>query len=380
MATSPTQPQILAAARVFTPDELFSPGWVEVANGRVMAVGGGPAYRSGAGTIVDLGDVTIAPGFVDLHAHGGGGASYTDGAQAATLARAMHLSHGSTSGMASLVTDTVERLADQIRALRPLVDRVDLLGVHLEGPWLAPRYRGAHDPSLLRTPSGEDVDRLLRAGPIAMVTIAPEVPGGLAAICRLVDAGVLVAIGHSDATYAEARTAFAEGARILTHMHKAHRPLHHREPGPAQAALGSPGVILEVIADGVHVHPAVVADILRTRPGRVALVADAMAAAGAGDEDYRLGPLNAVVRGGVARIGGPDGPIAGSTLTLDRALRWAVDSGVEFSVALSAATRIPADVIGRGDLGRLTPGARADLVVLDPSLPVTSVMRGCHWI
>lgn len=236
MATSPTQPQILAAARVFTPDELFSPGWVEVANGRVMAVGGGPAYRSGAGTIVDLGDVTIAPGFVDLHAHGGGGASYTDGAQAATLARAMHLSHGSTSGMASLVTDTVERLADQIRALRPLVDRVDLLGVHLEGPWLAPRYRGAHDPSLLRTPSGEDVDRLLRAGPIAMVTIAPEVPGGLAAICRLVDAGVLVAIGHSDATYAEARTAFAEGARILTHMHKAHRPLHHREPGPAQAA------------------------------------------------------------------------------------------------------------------------------------------------
>lgn len=380
MATSPTQPQILAAARVFTPDELFSPGWVEVANGRVMAVGGGPAYRSGAGTIVDLGDVTIAPGFVDLHAHGGGGASYTDGAQAATLARAMHLSHGSTSGMASLVTDTVERLADQIRALRPLVDRVDLLGVHLEGPWLAPRYRGAHDPSLLRTPSGEDVDRLLRAGPIAMVTIAPEVPGGLAAICRLVDAGVLVAIGHSDATYAEARTAFAEGARILTHMHNAHRPLHHREPGPAQAALGSPGVILEVIADGVHVRPAVVADILRTRPGRVALVADAMAAAGAGDGDYRLGPLNAVVRGGVARIGGPDGPIAGSTLTLDRALRWAVDSGVEFSVALSAATRIPADVIGRGDLGRLTPGARADLVVLDPSLRVTSVMRGCHWI
>jgi len=352
---------------------------VRVDGDRIAGVGAGrPAPEAVA---VDLGDAVLAPGFVDLHTHGGGGAAYTDGAQAAETARSTHLAHGTTSTMASLVTDTVDRLVEQVRALAPLVEQGELIGVHLEGPWLAERYRGAHDPALLRPPTPADVDRLLEAGPIAMVTIAPELPGGLDAVRRLAEAGVLVAIGHSDATYAQALEAFAAGARVVTHLHNAHRPLHHREPGPAQAAIDTPGVVLELIADGVHVHPAVVADALRTRAGRVALVTDAMAAAGAGDGDYLLGPLTAVVRDGVARIGGPDGPIAGSTLTLDRALRYAVHTaGVPLDVALDALTRVPADVLGRADLGRIAAGARADLVVLSPELQVTRVLRAGRWI
>lgn len=377
--------QILTAATVLTPDAVLSPGWVRVEGDRVTEVGDGlPHGSSGSAgrdewVATDLGAVTLAPGFVDVHSHGGGGAAYTDGVEAAGIARAAHLAHGTTSTMASLVTDTVDRLVDQVRALAPLVARDELLGVHLEGPWLAERYKGAHDPELLRAPSPEDVDRLIAAGPVAMVTLAPELPGAAEAVRRFVEAGVLVAVGHSDATYDQALGAFAAGARVVTHLHNAHRPLHHREPGPAQAAIDTPGVVLELIADGVHVHPAVVGDTLRTRAGRVALVTDAMAAAGAGDGDYRLGPLTAVVRDGVARIGGADGPIAGSTLTLDRAVRLAVARGIPLAEAVAAASRVPADLLGRADLGRIAPGARADLVVLDADLAVARVMRAGHW-
>lgn len=364
---------------MLAPTGPLRPGWVRVEGDRIRAVGADRPTDPGAAAVTDLGAVILAPGFVDMHAHGGGGASYTDGAAAAEVALATHRAHGTTAGMASLVTDSIERLAEQVRALAPLVERGDLLGVHLEGPWLAERYHGAHDPGLLRPPTAADVDRLLDAGPVAMVTLAPELPGGMAAVRRLVDAGVLVAVGHSDATYEQARAAFAAGARVVTHLHNAHRPLHHRDPGPAQAAIDTPGVVLELIADGVHVHPAVVGDTLRTRVGRVALVTDAMAAAGAGDGVYRLGPLTAVVRDGVARIRGTEGRIAGSTLTLDRAVRLAVDVGVELGAAVDAATRVPADLLGRPDLGRLAAGARADLVVLDADLHAARVMQAGRW-
>ncbi|HPF82265.1 MAG TPA: amidohydrolase family protein, partial [Tetrasphaera australiensis] len=197
--------QVLTAATVLTPDAVLSPGWVRVEGDRITEVGDGlpPGPTGSAGrdewVATDLGAATLAPGFVDVHSHGGGGAAYTDGVEAAGIARAAHLAHGATSTMASLVTDTVDRLVDQVRALAPLVACDDLLGVHLEGPWLAERYKGAHDPGLLRAPSPEDVDRLIAAGPVAMVTLAPELPGASEAVRRFVEAGVLVAIGHSDA-------------------------------------------------------------------------------------------------------------------------------------------------------------------------------------
>ncbi len=370
---------LLAAERVVLPDRILRPGWVRVQHDQIVGVGPGDP----AGDATRLGSVTVAPGFVDMHCHGGGGAAFTDGADAARVVLATHLRHGTTALLASLVTDRVEVLEQQVRALAALVAADQLLGVHLEGPWLADAYRGAHDPALLRDPHPGDVERLLAAAPgaVRMVTLAPERQHGLAAVARLVEDGVVAAIGHSDATYAQAGAAIEAGASVVTHLFNAHRPVHHREPGLALAAAEDPGVTLELVADGVHVHPALVGDVLRTRVGRVALVTDAMAAAGSGDGSYRLGPLAVQVRDGVARVGGPTGPIAGSTLTLDRALRCAVHAaGVDLLTAVTAATRVPADALGRPDLGRLAPGARADLVVLDDDLQVRAVMRAGAWL
>ncbi len=359
---------------------------------RIVAVGAGtrpaatPTAHRGGARHTDLGGLTLAPGFVDLHCHGGGGASFTDGAVAAERVRQLHLAHGTTSIMASLVTDRVERLADQIHALAELVTADLLLGVHLEGPWLATAYAGAHDRGRLRAPSPEQARRLLdiASGAVRMVTLAPELDADRATTSLLRERGVVVAIGHTEATYAQTRATIDAGARVITHVFNAHRPMHHREPGPALAGLADPRVVVELIADGVHVHPAIVRDTLLTRPARVALVTDAMAAAGVGDGDHRLGPLHVSVRDGVARISGlPDGregPIAGSTLTLDRAIRYAVQAaGVDLATALRAATTTPADVLGRRDLGRIESGARADLVGLDDTLTVRAVLRGGQW-
>ena len=279
--------------------------------------------------------------------------------------------------MASLVTDAMPVLERQVRALVPLVRSGELLGIHLEGPWLSELHHGAHDPDLLRDPTPQDLDTLLTAGEgtVRMVTLAVERLGGPAAVRRLVAAGVIIAPGHSHATYAEANDAIDAGASVATHLFNAERPIDHREPGLIVALLERPEVTVEVIADGNHLHPAVVGDIARLKPGRFALVTDAMAAAGSGDGDYRLGPLNAEVRGGVARVAGTS-TIAGSTLTLDRAVRFCVDRvGIDLIDAIRAATLTPATVLGRADIGRIEPGAYADLVVLGTDLSVEAVYR-----
>lgn len=373
--------EVLAAATVHTPAGLLEPGWVRVDGDRVVEVGAGQP----AGPSTALGDVVLAPGFVDMHNHGGGGRAFTEGAEAAETVLATHLSHGTTSVVASLVTDTIDVLERQVRDLRPLVEDGRLVGTHLEGPWLSEMHCGAHDPALLSDPDPHDVARLVEAGggTIAMVTLAVERDGGLDAVRRLHDAGVLVALGHSHATYAEALAAINAGASVATHLYNAARPVQHREPGLTLALLESPGVTVELIADGVHVHPAMIRDVARRAPGRVALITDAMGAAGGGDGDYDLGPLRVRVVDGVARLARPDGStgaIAGSTLTLDRAVRFAVQqAGLGVHEAICAATQTPADRLGRADLGRIGPGARADLVVLDGGLQVQRVMRAGQW-
>jgi N-acetylglucosamine-6-phosphate deacetylase len=313
--------------------------------------------------------------------HGGGGASFDAGTATAadTVVRA-HLAHGTTSMMASLVTDTHDVMTAAIRELTLLVDDGALAGVHLEGPWLSPQRSGAHQPGSLTHPDPAAVESLLAAGggSVRMVTLAPELPGGLAAVAQLVEAGVVVGIGHTDATYDIARQALDSGASVGTHLFNAMRPLHHREPGAVGALLDSEADV-ELIADGVHLHPAVLRTALRAKPGRSALVTDAMAAAAAADGDYRLGQMAVEVRDGVARLAG-QGAIAGSTLTMDAAVRYCVhEAGIDLRDAIEAATATPARILGLADVGTLEPGRLADLVVLDDGLQVLRVMRRGVW-
>ncbi|WP_338537647.1 N-acetylglucosamine-6-phosphate deacetylase [Janibacter terrae] len=367
---------ILAADRVLAPGRTLAPGWVRVAGDRIVGTGeGGPPSPA---EVVLPG--TLAPGFVDTHCHGGGGASFTvgDADEAATVAAA-HLRHGTTSLVASLVTDEVAALDRSMRGLRDLVTDGLLAGLHLEGPWLARDFCGAHEPALLRPPSPEDVEQLLAAGgdALRMVTLAPELDGGLDAVRRVVGAGAVAAVGHTDATWEQTRAAIDAGASTATHLYNQVRGLHHRRPGPIAALLQDERVSVELISDGVHVHPAMLRLALGAAPGRIVLVTDAMGAAAAADGDYHLGPIHVQVRDGVART--PSGAIAGSTLTMAAAVRHSVASGFTLEQAVDAATRAPAAALGLGDVGRIEAGARADLVVLDETLEVTAVMRSGSW-
>lgn len=373
---------ILTAAQVVTPARILAPGWLHLDGDRIVEVGEGVPPHS---PDLDLGDVTVSPGFVDLHVHGGGGASFDAGTAEAgvTVARA-HLTHGTTSMAASLVTDTPERMSHAVRELALLVDDGLLAGVHLEGPWLSPQRSGAHRPGSLTHPEPAAVEALLAAGggAVRMVTLAPELPGGVDAVRLLADAGVVAAIGHTDATYDETRAAIDAGARVGTHLFNAMRPLHHREPGTVGALLDT-AVDVELVADGVHLHPAVLRTAFAAKPGRCILVTDAMAAAGGPDGDYRLGPMEIEVRDGVARLASAtgDGAIAGSTLTMDAAVRYAVRTAeLPLLDVVHAASTAPATAWGLADVGAIEAGRRADLVVLDADLEVVRVMRGGAWI
>lgn len=370
--------QVFAADTVITGEAVLRPGWVAVDGPVIAQVGAGRT----PGPATDLGPVVLTPGFVDLHCHGGGGAAFTDGPAAIEQAIATHRRHGTTSLVASLVTDTLDVLARQLGEAAPFVRRGSLLGIHLEGPWLSERYPGAHAPALLRDPALEDVAALLDAagGTVAMVTLAIERAGGSAAVEALTEAGVIAALGHSDATYAQAMAAIDAGARVATHLFNAERPIHHREPGLALALLERDEVFVEVIADGVHLHPAMLRGVVAAAPRRFVLVTDAMAAAGAGDGRFAVGPLSVDVREGVARVAGTT-TIVGSTLTLDRAIRYAVrQAGLPLPDAVRAATTTPADVLGRRDIGRLSPGCAADLVVLTGDLRPAAVLRRGRWV
>lgn len=377
-APAPDSALLVAAGTVIAPGAVHVPGWVDIRSGWIVACGAGEPPRTPDHSFPGG---TLAPGYVDVHTHGGGGHSFDDpdaGAAAAAIA-AMHLAHGTTTIMASLVTAPLDELERTVAALAGLVEQGLLAGIHLEGPWLSPAHRGAHAEGLLRTPDPESVDRLLRAGRgcVRMVTIAPELPGGLDAVRQIVAFGAVAAIGHTDATYDQTRQAIAAGATAGTHVFNAMRPLHQREPGPAPALLENPTVFAELIADGVHLHPAVLRLITKSQ-SRPVFVTDAMAAAGMDDGTYRLGGLDVHVAEGEARLA--DGTIAGSLLTLSAAVRYAVHTaGVPLHLAVRAATQNPADMIRLPDRGRLAAGARADLIVLDAQLHVTATMQAGVW-
>ncbi|MBE2999869.1 N-acetylglucosamine-6-phosphate deacetylase [Nocardiopsis sp. HNM0947] len=371
---SPT-PLTLTDTRTVTPEGVHE-GWVHLENGRVAELGTGEPPR---GAVHDAGGRWVAPGLVDTHVHGGAGHGFPDadpeGARAVT---AFNRSQGVTSMVGGLVAASPEDTLHQVSVLADLCDEGELAGIYLEGPFIARQRCGAHDPELLRDPDTAEFDRWLEAGRghVRMITVAPELPGALELIRAAASSGVVPAVGHTEATYEETVAAFDAGATVATHLYNAMRPLGHRDPGPIAAALGDGRVSVELILDLVHVHPGAAQVVLdAVGPGRLSLVTDAMNATGLGDGEYTLGGLRVRVSGGEARVV-ETGSIASSTIVLPQAVRNAVDHlGMTVPDAVRSASSVPAAAVGLPGVGRVEPGAPADLVVLDEGLAVAEVVH-----
>ncbi|MBT1164144.1 N-acetylglucosamine-6-phosphate deacetylase [Bifidobacterium felsineum] len=336
--------------------------------------------------VLDAAGRILVPGYVDIHAHGAWEKSFDDGPDGIDVARAGHAVHGTTRQVLSLITNPLDVICRNIRTVRDKMasGRPDILGCHLEGPFLALARKGAHDPNCLKDPVPEIVDEMLEAsdadvahdkrGCIRQITIAPELPHGLSAISQFADAGVVPAVGHCDADYETAKAGFNAGAGIMTHMFNAMNGLHHRNPGPIPAAVEDPRVTIELINDGFHVQNPMVKLGFGFAPHRIAFVTDAMAATDCPDGAYKLGALDVNVIDGHARLVS-NGAIAGSTLLLEVAVSRAVNElGISPVAAVEAATLTPAKAFGfdkpnevtGAPIGLLAPGFAADLNLIDP--------------
>lgn len=363
---------VLTDARVLTPEGVVD-GAVTIADGHIAGVDA--AALDGE----SLGGRLVVPGFVDLHVHGGGGHDMTSSAQDMAAAVRFHRGRGTTTTLVSLVTAPIEALCEQLRWAADLADAGEVAGAHLEGPFLSHIRCGAQNPEHLLEPDLAAFGRMLDAarGHLKVITIAPELPGALQLVDAAVHAGVIAAVGHTDASYEQTAAAFERGAALATHLFNGMRPIHHREPGPVLACLDA-GVPCEAINDGIHLHPAVLREVLARGSDRLVLITDAIDAAGAGDGEYVLGGQQVRVRDGAARLA--NGSLAGSSLTMDSAFARAVRAGVPLEVASRAASANPARVLALDDRGTLTTGARADLLVLDDDLVVQQVMRAGEWV
>ncbi|MEU0674967.1 N-acetylglucosamine-6-phosphate deacetylase [Streptomyces sp. NPDC006172] len=374
----PATALLLTGANVVLPTGTVTGGQVVVEGKKIVGAAPRNAHR------IDLTGHHVVPGFVDLHNHGGGGASFSGSADDVRKAIHTHRLHGTTTLVASTVTDDMDTLVRQAGLLSELAEQGDLAGIHFEGPFISPCRKGAHSERLLRDPRPADVRKLIDAarGQAKMVTLATELPGGIDSVRLLTDHGVIAAVGHTDATYEQTVEAIEAGATVATHLFNAMPALGHRSPGPIAALLADERVTVELINDGVHLHPAALELAFRhAGPHRVAFITDAMDAAGFGDGRYDLGPLAVDVVDGVARLV-EGGSIAGSTLTLDRAFKRAVTvDRIPVEDAVTALSATPARLLGMTDtVGSLEPGKDADLVVLDENFDLKGVMRKGDWV
>ncbi|MFD0380441.1 N-acetylglucosamine-6-phosphate deacetylase [Streptomyces sp. NPDC127112] len=370
---------VLSGARVVLPTGIVTGGRVIVEGARIA----GSAHEDSG--LVDLSGHWIVPGFVDMHNHGGGGASFTSGTAEEILTGVRtHREHGTTTLVASTVTGDLDELARRAALLAELTQQGEIAGVHFEGPFINPCRKGAHKEDLLRDPDPAEVRKLIDAahGAARMVTLATELPGGLDSVRLLAEHDVIAAIGHTDSTYDQTVQAIEAGATVATHLYNAMPGLEHRAPGPIAALLEDERVTVELINDGTHLHPAML-ELAFHHAGahRVALITDAMDAAGFGDGTYHLGPLEVEVKDGVARLV-EGGSIAGSTLTLDTAFKRSVTvDRLPVESVVQAISANPAKLLGLYDqVGSLEPGKYADLVVLDAEFDVKGVMRRGEWI
>lgn len=363
-------------------DEPVGPGVITIED--ELVTGSSPGLTRADQSI----DGWVVPGFVDTHCHGAAGVVFTDpDADAVRAAVDHHRRHGSTTLFASTVTEELPVLMDQIGTLRRHIVEDGFAGIHLEGPFLAAARTGAQNPELLLRP-----DRGLLAGIVAacgpdlrMVTLAPEVPGGLASVRMLATRGIVAAFGHSDADEIQVREGIDAGMSVATHLFNAMRPIHHRQPGPIPVLLTDPRVAVELICDGIHVHADVIAMVVAAAgPDRVMIVTDAIGATGQPDGDYTLGSMPVIVVEGVARLATPDGrpgAIAGSTLTMDRAVQHLVATlGMDIPTVSLMASTTPATRHRLAGVGRLAPGYRADLCVLADDGSLRGVMRRGTWL
>jgi N-acetylglucosamine-6-phosphate deacetylase len=376
---------LLHAARALTPATEILDAGILIRDGVMEAIGARQdmTLPSGATEILAT-DQTAIPGFVDVHIHGAGGHDVMEGTNealatvASTLAR-----HGTTSFVATTVTaspdDTVRSvegiaryMTQQFEVLQP---KAEVLGVHYEGPFLNKVRRGVHPAEWIQLPSADLLNRLLQAaaGHARILTIAPELLGAVPCMKAAREAGVVVAMGHTDATYEQARAAIAQGAHHAVHVYNAMRPFSHRDSGVIGAVLTSSEVTAELIADGIHVEEAAMRLLLQAKgPGCVILISDGLSATGMPDGKYMLGQFEVTVSGGVCR--NAEGKLAGSTLTLDRALRNVVALGISLPDAVRMLTANPAKLLGiEFKKGALRTGADADIVLLDENLQVTNV-------
>lgn len=350
---------IISAATVLIGQELQKEVWLEIEDGVIRSINSGatPEYdRRYEGILI--------PGFVDIHCHGGGG-KYFSSLSDEEIAKVIktHRAGGTVAGLASLVTEPISNLLQQIERLVPFAQRGDIAGIHLEGPYLSQARCGAHDPTLLRTPTITEVKTLLAAGNgfVKMITIAPELEGALEVIEYLAQSGVIAAIGHSQSDAATAQAAIERGATVVTHFNNA-MPKVVDGPGTmSSAVISEPIINLELILDGEHISTSVARDVFTAAPNRVVMVTDAMSAAGSIDGSYQIANLEVTVKENVARLTS-NGALAGSTLTMARAFNHALNEiGISITEAVHAAATLPALILGRSDLGEIAVGKSGQL-------------------
>lgn len=403
MDTSIPAPDVVVAGSIVTDGSRIDGGLVAVRAGTIAFAGPAseaPTTPDWPEPVVVPDDAVLLPGLVDIHCHGGAGGDFGSGDidQARTAAQ-FHRRSGTTTQLASLVTDDGDSMVEKTRLLAELAANDEIAGIHWEGPFLSLKRPGAQDTHYITAPNLDLVQKLAEAasGFGATMTFAPELPGAEALISQLAMSDVVPSVGHTDADYDDAMTALAQAAADLggssgmldqrptiTHLFNGMRPMHHRDPGTIAAALQSAGngdAVAELIGDGVHLSPEIVLLVFTlVGAANIALVTDAMAAAGCADGSYSLGPVDVVVNDGIARLAGGDS-IAGGTSTLLDVVRTTVGGGVPLPDAVLAATRVPAEVLGSADtIGSLRTGHQADLLVCDGGLGLHQVMKRGEWL